>query len=71
MSLTYFFLRSEAAPEFTAPAFPPSAKLPSTNNTPIESFWRWHRNGEGHSIKYVLQEGAASGIFSPNEEIHV
>ncbi|KAJ7432081.1 hypothetical protein B0H11DRAFT_1761052, partial [Mycena galericulata] len=45
-------LRADAAPEFVPPEFPYSASIPSTQNTPIESFWRWKRNGEGKSIRY-------------------
>ncbi|KAJ6576823.1 hypothetical protein B0H10DRAFT_1927095 [Mycena sp. CBHHK59/15] len=60
----------EAAPEYTLPAFPFSVKQGSTKNTPIESFWRWLRDGEGHSVKKVLQDGSASGIFLPNDVVH-
>ncbi|KAJ7627564.1 hypothetical protein DFH06DRAFT_729943 [Mycena polygramma] len=63
-------LRSHAAPDFVLPEWPFAATIPSTDNTPIESFWRWKRNGEGKSIRLVLQEGSASGVFLPNDEIH-
>ncbi|KAJ7126924.1 hypothetical protein C8R44DRAFT_667777 [Mycena epipterygia] len=63
-------LRDEVAPEFTPPEYPHGVKQSSTNNTPIESFWRWLRNGDGHSTKITLQEGAASGFFLPHDDIH-
>jgi hypothetical protein len=62
--------RDEAASEFSPAEWPATKKIPSTNNTPIESFWRWQRNGEGHNIKQVIQQGAALGIFSPQEYLH-
>ncbi|KAJ7231474.1 hypothetical protein B0H12DRAFT_1328276 [Mycena haematopus] len=63
-------LRADAAPLFVPPEWPYSASLPSTKNTPIESFWRWKRNGEGKSIRHVLEQGAATGIFLPMDDIH-
>ncbi|KDR77948.1 hypothetical protein GALMADRAFT_94442 [Galerina marginata CBS 339.88] len=63
-------LRAEAAPEFTVDEWPASKKLPSTKNTPIESFWRWQRNGEGHSVKEAILLGSQAGIFSPQDELH-
>ncbi|KAJ7264827.1 hypothetical protein C8J57DRAFT_1512195 [Mycena rebaudengoi] len=63
-------LRDEVAPEYVPPAWPHGLKQSSTNNTPIEGFWRWLRAGSGHSTKTVLQEGAQTGIFIPNDDIH-
>ncbi|KAJ6624981.1 hypothetical protein B0H10DRAFT_1783673, partial [Mycena sp. CBHHK59/15] len=63
-------LRDEVAPKFVPPQYPHGVKQSSTNNTPIESFWRWLRDGEGHSTKMTLQEGAATGIFLPHDDIH-
>ncbi|KAK7026162.1 hypothetical protein R3P38DRAFT_2947356 [Favolaschia claudopus] len=63
-------LRADAAPDFTLPEWPYSVSLPSTQNTPIESFWRLKRNGEGRSIRHVLEEGANQGYFMPNDDIH-
>ncbi|KAJ7702628.1 hypothetical protein B0H16DRAFT_1316758, partial [Mycena metata] len=63
-------LRAHAAPDFVPPEFPYSVTLPSTQNTPIESFWRWMRQGEGKSLRFVLETGAASGIFLPSDDIH-
>ncbi|KAJ7100453.1 hypothetical protein C8R44DRAFT_859356 [Mycena epipterygia] len=63
-------LRDEVAPELVPPEHPHGLKQSSTTNTPIESFWRWLRDGDGHSTKQVLQEGAATGIFLLNDEIH-
>ncbi|KAJ6544668.1 hypothetical protein DFH09DRAFT_1390008, partial [Mycena vulgaris] len=63
-------LRHDAAPLFIPPEWPYCAKIPSTDNTPIESFWRWQRNGEGRSIRHVLEQGSACGIFLPSDEIH-
>ncbi|KAJ7625451.1 hypothetical protein B0H17DRAFT_1111090 [Mycena rosella] len=58
-------LRSEAAPEYVLPDFPFGVKQGSTKNTPIESFWRWLRDGEGHSVNAVLQEGSSLGFSYP------
>ncbi|KAJ7768100.1 hypothetical protein DFH07DRAFT_736496, partial [Mycena maculata] len=60
----------EVAPEFVPPQWPHGVKQSSTNNTPIESFWRWLRDGEGHSVKMTLQQGAATGIFLPHDPLH-
>ncbi|KAJ7652422.1 hypothetical protein DFH06DRAFT_1331056 [Mycena polygramma] len=62
--------RDEVAPELVPPQYPHGVKQSSTNNTPIESFWRWLRDGDGHSTKITLQEGAATGIFLPHDDIH-
>ncbi|KAJ6586479.1 hypothetical protein DFH09DRAFT_910960 [Mycena vulgaris] len=63
-------LRDEVAPEFVSPQWPHSVQQSSTKNTPIESWWRWLQDGEGHSTKITLQEGAATGIFLPHDAIH-
>ncbi|KAJ7166278.1 hypothetical protein C8R46DRAFT_990880 [Mycena filopes] len=63
-------LRDEVAPEFVPPQWPHSVKQSSTDNTPIEGFWRWLRNGEGHSTKQTIQDGAATGNFLPHDAIH-
>ncbi|KAJ7619918.1 hypothetical protein DFH06DRAFT_1010814 [Mycena polygramma] len=63
-------LRCVVAPEFIPPVWPHCIKQSSTDNTPIESFWRWYRDGEGHSTKMVLQQGAATGIFLPHDAVH-
>jgi predicted chitinase len=64
------FTRDEVAPEFVPPKWPHGVKQSSTNNTPIESFWRWLRDGDGHSVKMTIQQGAATGIFLPHDSIH-
>ncbi|KAJ7037361.1 hypothetical protein C8F04DRAFT_1256935 [Mycena alexandri] len=64
-------LRREAAPLYQPPEFPFGVKQSSTKNTPIESFWRWLRDGDGHSVKLILQNGSASGIFLPNDAVHM
>ncbi|KAJ7071774.1 hypothetical protein B0H15DRAFT_793339 [Mycena belliarum] len=63
-------LRRDAAPLFVPSEFLFCSTIPSTQNTPIESFWRWQRNGEGKSIRFVLEDGSASGIFLPSDDIH-
>ncbi|KAJ7136217.1 hypothetical protein C8R46DRAFT_614344 [Mycena filopes] len=64
-------LRAHAAPDFVPPAFPFSVTLSSTDNTPIESFWRWLREGEGMSLRYTLETGATMGSFLPSDTLHV
>ncbi|KIO19849.1 hypothetical protein M407DRAFT_143554, partial [Tulasnella calospora MUT 4182] len=44
---------------------------PSVGNTPIEGFWRWKRQGEGHSIKQALTIGSETSIFNPADPLHV
>ncbi|KAJ6580935.1 hypothetical protein B0H19DRAFT_928755 [Mycena capillaripes] len=63
-------LRDEVAPEFVPPQWPHGIQQSSTDNTPIKSLWRWLRDGEGHSVKMTLQQGAATGIFLPHDAIH-
>ncbi|KAJ7452923.1 hypothetical protein FB451DRAFT_1521089 [Mycena latifolia] len=70
MHKIHVVLRDDVAPQFTPPQWPHGVKQSSTNNTPIESFWRWLQDGEGHSTKMTLQSGAATGIFLPHDEIH-
>src|ERR1700679_2229002 len=63
--------RLEAAPKFTVEQWPASVQVQSKRNTPIEGFWRWKRQGEGHSIRDAILVGKAEGLFNPNNEIHV
>ncbi|KAJ7752843.1 hypothetical protein DFH07DRAFT_774354 [Mycena maculata] len=63
-------LRDEVAPEFVPPQWPHGVKQSSTNNTPIKSFWCWLQDGEGHSVKMTLQQGAATRIFLPHDPLH-
>lgn len=68
--ITVACVRLEAAPEFLPAQWPTGKKMPSTKNTPIESFWRWQRNGEGHNIRQAIQAGSQAGIFMPQEPLH-
>lgn len=61
----------DAAPEYDTIKWPAYIQITSTNNTPIESFWRWERQGEGHNMKYILLLGAKEGIFCPADELHM
>lgn len=63
--------RFEAAPEFTVEQWPASVQVQSKRNTPIEGFWRWKRQGEGHSIRESIHIGKTEGIFNPNNELHM
>ncbi|KAF4589018.1 hypothetical protein EYR40_010574 [Pleurotus pulmonarius] len=65
------YLRSQAAPEFAEEQWPATLQVQSKRNTPIESFWRWQRQGEGLSVKEVILKGKSNGIFDPNNELHV
>ncbi|KAF8497710.1 hypothetical protein JB92DRAFT_2986656 [Gautieria morchelliformis] len=64
-------LRLQAAPEYLLDKWPPAIQLPSTRNTPIEGFWRWKQNGEGHTLRHVLLAGRDSGCFNPNDEVQI
>lgn len=64
-------LRLEAAPEFTVERWPPSVQVQSKHNTPIEGFWRWKRQGEGHSIRESINTGKVEGLFNQNNDLHV
>ncbi|KAG1853953.1 hypothetical protein F4604DRAFT_1591403, partial [Suillus subluteus] len=46
-----------AAPEFTLDQWPASRQVQSKYNTPIEGFWRWKLDGEGHSIRQAIFVG--------------
>ncbi|KAL0952449.1 hypothetical protein HGRIS_006718 [Hohenbuehelia grisea] len=64
-------LRAEAAPDFTEAEWPSTVQVQSKKNTPIEGFWRWKRNGEGHSIREAILIGRNNGIYNPNNTLHV
>ena len=61
----------EAAPEFTIEQWPCAVQVQSKHNTPIEGFWRWKRQGEGHSIRDATFVGKSEGLFNPNNELHM
>lgn len=63
-------LRLEAAPEYKLDDFPALSQIPSTRNTPIEGIWRWQREGEGHNLREVIQDGVARGLLVPGIELH-
>lgn len=63
--------RLQAAPEFTVEEWPASVQVQSKRNTPIEGFWRWKRQGEGHSIREAIFVGKAEGLFNPNNKLHM
>ncbi|KAJ6500290.1 hypothetical protein DFH09DRAFT_1102722 [Mycena vulgaris] len=48
-------LRDEVAPELVPPEYPHGVKRSSTNNTPIESFWRWLRDGRATAPKWCYR----------------
>lgn len=64
-------LRLEAAPEYDLTRWPASVQVSSVRNTPIEGFWRWKRQGEGHSIKDSLLVGKTVGVYNPSDPLHV
>ena len=61
--------RRDAAPEIPEDEFKPWLQVQSKHNTPIEGFWPWLREGEGHNIREVILGGAAK--FDPNDPLHV
>ncbi|KAL1697665.1 hypothetical protein EV121DRAFT_219172, partial [Schizophyllum commune] len=61
----------QAAPEYTVEKWPPCVQLSSVHNTPIESFWRQQRQGEGYNIRSVLEDGRDRGLFDPNDPVAV
>jgi len=63
--------RLQAALEFTVEQWPASVQVQSKRNTPIEGFWQWKRQGEGHSIREAIFVGKAEGLFNPNNELHM
>jgi hypothetical protein len=63
--------RLEAAPEFTIEEWPAAVQVQSKHNTPIEGFWRWKRQGEGHSIQDAIMIGKTDGLFNQNNELHM
>ncbi|KAG2336727.1 hypothetical protein BDR05DRAFT_1005611 [Suillus weaverae] len=63
-------LRLHAAPEFTLDQWPASKQVQSKHNTPIEGFWRWKRDGEGHSMRQTIFVGRDAGLFNSNNPLH-
>lgn len=61
----------QTAPELAVEIWPAAVAIPSTHNTPIEGFWRWKRQGEGHSIRDAIFVGKTAGIFNPNNQLHM
>lgn len=69
--LTSVFISLHAAPEFTLDHWPASRQVQSKHNTPIEGFWRWKQDGEGHSIRQAIFVGRDAGLFNSNNPLHV
>lgn len=61
--------RRDAAPEIPEDEFSPWVQVQSKHNTPIEGFWTWLREGEGHNLRDVILSGAAT--FDSNDSLHV
>ena len=61
--------RRDAAPEIPEDQFEPWVQVQSKHNTPIEGFWLWLREGEGHNVRDVILSGAAT--FNSNDPLHV
>ena len=61
--------RRDAAPEIPEDQFKLWVQVQSTHNTPIEGFWLWLQEGEGHNIREVILSGAAK--FDLNNPLHV
>ena len=61
--------RRDAAPEIPEDEFKPWVQVQSKHNTPIEGFWLWLREGEGHNIRDVILEGAAD--FDADDPLHL
>ncbi|KAF4586441.1 Transposase [Pleurotus pulmonarius] len=65
------FLRVNVAPEYSEDNWPSTVQVQSKKNTPIEGFWRWKRNGEGHNIRSAIITGRENGLFNSNNPLHV
>ncbi|KIK56381.1 hypothetical protein GYMLUDRAFT_1016107 [Collybiopsis luxurians FD-317 M1] len=63
-------LREMYAPEFDPVEFPPHVILKSTNNTPIEGFWRILSDKCGKNIKEQILQGKDQRIFDPTQSEH-
>ena len=61
--------RGDAAPEIPEDEFKPWVQVQSKHNTPIEGFWLWLREGEGHNIRDVILRGAID--FDADDPLHV
>ena len=61
--------RRDAAPELPEDEFPPWVRVQSKHNTPIEGFWLWLREGEGHNVRDIILGGAA--VFNSDDPLHV
>ena len=61
--------RHDAAPEVTEDEFRSWVQVQSKHNTPIEGFWLWLREGEGHNVRDVILSGAT--VFNSEDPLHV
>ena len=61
--------RHDAAPEVTEGDFKSWVQVQSKHNTPIEGFWLWLREGEGHNVRDTILNGAA--VFDSDDPLHV
>ena len=61
--------RHDAAPEISEDEFRSWVQVQSKHNTPIEGFWLWFREGEGHNIRKVILDGAHN--FNSDDRLHV
>jgi len=62
--------RLKVAPEYTLEEWPAAVQVQSKHNTPIEGFWWWKCQGEGHSICEAIFIGKSKGLYNPNNELH-
>ena len=61
--------RHDAAPEVTENQFRSWVQVQSKHNTPIEGFWLWFREGEGHNVRGTILDGAS--VFNSEDPLHV
>jgi hypothetical protein len=59
------------APDVDPEVYPPFMYMPSTNNTPIESFWRWLKEKIGLNLKDHILRGKELHIFNATAIYHV
>jgi len=70
LTLQLHLFSLHAAADFTLDQWPSSRQVQSKHNTPIEGFWRWKRDGEGHSIRQAIFVGRDEGLYNSNNPLH-
>ncbi|KAH9943745.1 hypothetical protein B0H21DRAFT_779612 [Amylocystis lapponica] len=64
-------LRNAYAPDLDDAEYPSFVVLRSVHNTTIEGAWHWFREQTGRTLVHHITKARDTGIFNPNNQIHV